>query len=321
MINQSKILSKTLTISVILLFIGVGIQPAIAINSIEPDNSEHEEITIQFFETDRTYNHTVMLSREQIEELEDLIDDFEIRMDNADNRLETEAIYKDIVVSLNDIGILPESMSIEKAQRLVTGKEHNPVAVRLFERLYERNQGKMGDNENILCSIGGWCISGIGSTRGIMTITAPIWNYLYKTIFILGEKFPLLEELFHDVLLDVLLIPSMVWVYRPFGVGFELFFGGKYEYPDEIIYFPNSVEISTLGLNGKKTFKGKWYGHLPLSPFIFMIHKGEKKISYGYPGAVGFTGIKIPSLGGYGPAQFLFGSALWVKLGEEPPLD
>jgi hypothetical protein len=134
-------LKNSLVVGIIFLFISVGIQPAFANDiSIKLDNSELVEIKVEFYETDRTYNHTVLLTHEQTEELKNLINDYEIKLENTDNKIETEAIYKNIVVSLNEYGLLPEDMSIEKAQRLVTGKEHNPVVVKLFEGLYKRNQ-------------------------------------------------------------------------------------------------------------------------------------------------------------------------------------
>ena len=316
--RNPAVLYKGLVVGVIVLFIGVGINPAIA--TVEPDNSTLEEITIQFYETNKTYNHTVMLTREQVEELENLINDFEIKIDSADNRLETEAIYKDTVVSLNDIGILPEGMSIEKAQRLVTGKEHNPIAVRLFERWFNRNQGKIGDNENFLCLIGGWYSYEMRCTRGIMTILTPIWNNFFRTIYNIGEKYPLLEELFHDILLGLIELPAAIWIIRPFQVGFELFFGDKYEYPHETLYKACKLDIIILGLNGMQKFKGKWFGHLPLPPFLYLINEQEKKLIFTYPGAVGFTGIKIYDfISPYSDENLLLGSALRVKLGEEPP--
>jgi hypothetical protein len=304
------LIKRILTTVVILLFIGVGLQSAFAINPIKPDDSELEEITVQFYETDKTYNHTVMLTRGQIVELENLIDDFEIKIDNADNRLETEAIYKDTVVSLNDYGILPDGMSVEKAQRLITGKEHNPVVVSLFERWYNRNHKSMGHNENVLCFIGGYSSNSV-PVRGIFTIITPIWNFLVKTFNKLGKIGPIFEEIFHEILISSMIMLNELMALQPFGIGFELLFGDELNSE----YTPSHVEINTLGLNGKKTFNGEMYGQLPLPPFILPYHTSL----YCFPGAIGFTGIKILDITHYSNIIVYLGSALWVKLGEEPP--
>jgi hypothetical protein len=311
-------LTKGLAVTVIILFVGVGIQPVIA--TFKSDNSKLEEITVQFFDTDRSYNHTVILTKEQIEELENLINNFIINLDEAVDYVETEAIFKDTIVSLNDYGILPEGMSIEKAQRLVTGKEYNPVVINLFEKWYERNQGKMDDNENILCSIAGWYYNEFASARGIMTILTPIWNNFFETIYDLGNIGPLFELLFHEILLSIFpFILTVVWMVRPFQVGFELFFGSKKEYPDETINKACKLDIITLGLNGIQKFKDKWYGQLPLPPFLIDIDLRGNIVYYVYPGAIGFTGIKIIGMSPYAEKNLLLGSALWLKLGEEHP--
>jgi len=306
-------------IGITILFLGIGIQPAFAINPNEPNDSKLEEITIEFYETDKTYEHTVMLTREQIKELKNLIDDFEIKIDNADNKIETEAIYKDTVVSLNDIGILPEGMTVEKAKRLVTGKEHNLAVVKIFKGLYKKNYEKIGDNENIICLVGGWGINDMFFTRGIMTVLTPIWNSLYKTIYDLGKIGPLFELFVYEILLNFFDIPLSIRALRPFGVGYELFFGRKAVSPDTTRYTPCPVEINSSGLNGKITFNGDMYGQIPQLPIISDINTHDGTISYGYPGIIGFTGVHLifPSM--WGVNIFFLGSALWVKLGEEHP--
>ena len=318
--SRNPVLYKGLVVGVIVLFIGIGIQPAFADKSIESDNSELAEITIEFYETDRTYNHTVLLTKGQIRELENLINNVEIKLGNADNKIEKEAIYKDTVVLLNDYCLLPKDISVEKAQELVTGKEYNSVVVKLFERWYKRNHESMDDNENILCLIAGdgFIIHG---ARGIMTILAPIWNFIYKGLWDLGEKYPFLEKLCHEVLIKIPENLFLLWVARPFGVGFELFFGCKIVSPLSVEYRSCPGDFISIGLNGIISNKGNFYGQLPLLPFIGLIYDGsvyDNIINYYYPGAVGFTGIKM-LIPGYYTHYIILGSALWFKIGEEPP--
>jgi hypothetical protein len=112
-----------LVVGVILSFIGVAVHPAMADISVVSDDSELVEITVQFYEINKTYNHTLMLTQQQAEELELLINNTKTVLDAADNSEETETIFKDTVSSLNELNLLTNGMNVEKVQRLVTGKE------------------------------------------------------------------------------------------------------------------------------------------------------------------------------------------------------
>ena len=142
-----------LVVGVIVLFIGVGIQPAFA---IKPDTSELIEITVEICKLNGVHENTVMLTSEQTEELENLINNFEIELDDTDSIDETEAIFKDTIVSLNELKLLPNSIVIEDAQHLVTGKEQNPIIVKILERYYSNNKKSLDNNENTLCLIAGF---------------------------------------------------------------------------------------------------------------------------------------------------------------------
>ena len=99
---RTSCVKNGLVMVVILLFIGVAVQPVIIADvSIESDNSELVEITVEICEVDKAYNHTVMVTKEQVEELENLINNFEIELENADDLGETETIFKDTIVSLS----------------------------------------------------------------------------------------------------------------------------------------------------------------------------------------------------------------------------
>ena len=67
MVKQSGILSKALVVGVIVLFIGVGIQPAIA--KVQPDiidfklnDLDKEELTVEVNEILQKYGHIPMVS-------------------------------------------------------------------------------------------------------------------------------------------------------------------------------------------------------------------------------------------------------------------
>ena len=75
------------------------------------------------------------------------------------------------------------------------------------------------------------------------------------------------------------------------------------------IFEPAKGEVISIGLNGVKKCSGSFWGNLPVMPIPLAIYES-------YPGIFGFTGIKLRTRD-YG-CLFL-GSALWVKIGNEPP--
>lgn len=306
MVKQSGILSKALVVGVIVLFLGVAVQPAFAEVSIKSDNSELVEITVEFYEIDKTYNHTVLLTKEQVKELENLINDFEIQLDNADSKIETKAIFKDTIRSLNALGILPKDMSIDKAQQLVTGEEHNPKMVKLLERWINKNPKSLGSNRNALCLIAG--------RTNQTQFFGPIATLL--SFVFLPYSIPYVGLLF----LFIFAILVEFFNIFPLAYGHRIGIGGVY-YDDDEGWLPAEGWVTTLGLLGIKSWKGSFYGHiLPILELIIPIVG-----ALGYPGVFGFIGIKIiTGIKDYikdylRVPHFYFGTALWVNIGEERP--
>jgi len=305
---KEKMLNKTLVVGIIVLFVGVGVQPAFAEISIEPENNELEEVTIQFFEADRKYNHTVMLTQEQVKELNNLISNFENRLNSTDNPIELETIYNDAIISLNALGFLPDHMSIDYVQRLVTGKEQDSRIINIFERTINSKKGSFEDDENFLCLISGrttYAFSGGLSLRLIL-----IWSEFLERLSENYYFFALFLSLFVDMLLIVPLLilvifAPFIWNYIPISIGYDLGFGAIYDFMWET-KFPSKGWVHTTGLNGIKTWDGKMYGNIPLEKFYAFLYYQC------FPGALGFTGIKIPYGGDH--SAFYFGFALWVKI-------
>ena len=124
-------------VGITILFLSTTLAPGIIADfSIELDNSDLVEITVQIYKIDKTYNHTVMLTQEQNEKLGYLINNFEIELDYADDIGEIEVIFKNTAVSLNELGLLPNGINIEDAQCLITGKDQDPRIIKFFERYY-----------------------------------------------------------------------------------------------------------------------------------------------------------------------------------------
>ena len=298
-----------LVMVVILLFIGVAFQPVIIADvSIEYDDSELVEITIEIFEVNRVQKYTVILTQKQAEELENLINNFEIELDSADSIDETEAIFKDTVVSLNKLGLLLGGMSVEEAQRLVTGEEQNPRIVKLFERYYSKNQKSLDIDRNFLC-----LIAGDTSNTVFIGPFALLFGLHGPLLFV--RNFAFFEWLknnnpdfwswwsvnfgnFHSILL---FFRMFFWIafgaglnFLPLKIGAYMFYGWytpSFDPWEESEWIPAKGWIITNGLSGKKQWTGSFFGDV-----------------------LGFTGIKIyRDLFDF----FYLGSALLVRIEEE----
>jgi hypothetical protein len=289
---RTSCVKNGLAVGVILLFVGIAVQPVIIADvTIESDNSELVEITVEICEVGKAYNHSVMLTQEKAKELENLINNFEIELDGADSIAETEIIFKDTVVSLNELGLLPECMSVQEAQRLVTGEEQNPRVVKLIERYYSKNQKSLDNDKNILCLISGH---------------TNVTFFLGPTGSILMLLFMFLPEPFRSFILPIFTVYGpFFWNFNPLPFGYIIGLGADG-------YYPANGMVNTIGLSGIKKWGGSFYGHLPLPQFISLLCSC-------YPGVLGFTGIRIPSAPFPIKSTFYFGTALWVKIGVELP--
>ena len=282
MAEKNNLLSKILIICIIALFFGVGIQPAFAEAAKEGDNFEMKEITIQFCEADSIYNHTVLLTAEQTEDLENIIDALKNELESIDSSVDADLIYKNALVSLNEFGLFPENISIEYAQRLVTDKEQSPLIKKVFEK-YSKKKKSNNENENILCLILG------DSNRTTFAGSVPILSLIHYVLIInrinrildwvsstskIGE---LLSNIFKELFREIYQLRLYFWLFLatsinllPLKIGALIGYGFPNFDPFSYDEYPAEGWVYTLGASGKKIWSGSFSGLV-----------------------IGFTGIKI----------------------------
>jgi hypothetical protein len=281
--KEPALFYKLLAVGVIFLFIGIGIQPAFADGFIKSVNSEPVEIIVQFCEVDKTYNHTVVLTQEQLIELDILLINVRNNLAFADNQIETEAIFNKAIVSFDKLGLIPDYMSIDYAQQLVTGKEQKPWIRNVLENWLNKKNSHNSENENNCCLI-------VGDTENTL-FAGPIpiftaihfFMILYRINSILdwvssSSKFgKFLANIFMDLFDEIYRLRLFFWFILGAGINFfpikigALMHYGNYAYdPYGGGIIPAEGWVITLGSSGKKSWSGSFYG------FIF-----------------GFTGIKI----------------------------
>jgi hypothetical protein len=288
---------KGLAVGIILLFLGVAIAPSINFNVVKASNdNDLIEVTTQACGIEGYENTTVKLTRQQYQNLEQYLVDFRARLNQTSTRDEAIPIFKEAVVELNKYGLLPKGMSVEQAQRLVTGPYQNTKLLKCLEKL---------SNEPCLIS---------GEARGYTYFQGPVSRAIWVVLYILAEislNFNM-GPLFY--LLSI--IPAtMSVVFSEFlrnlpYIGAIIYYGVSYSNPmtGETWYNPAEGNIRAIGSFGTRQWNGAFYGKLSsLALWGFL--------SVLYPGVNGFTGLKLY----LNQTDFYFGFALNVNVGPSHP--
>jgi len=253
-------------------------------------------VLVQTCNVNGVQNHTKYLTREQVQQLKNLFDNVYKKLDNCKNREEANEIFKDIVLSINDLDLLPEDMTVEQAQKLVTGGEQNPKVMKLLERWYNNHKTSLDDNENVLCFMAGTT----------------------NETFFCGPVFSLLNSLSHRLLLSFLfligflyplnVLPFAFWNIFPLNLGYEVGIGSVFRWAYNS-YYPAYGQVHTIGLNGYKSWNDSFWGNLSIAPIEF-----ERDY---LPGVFGFTGLDFVLDDEF--THFYFGFALNVKIDYNQP--
>ena len=130
--SRNILLKKGVAVAIILLFLGVAVVPSISIVKAATDN-DLAEVTIEAYGIKGFGNHTVKLTKQQNQNLEQYLLDFRERLNTTTTREEAVPLFKEAVVELNKYGLLPKGMSVEHAQRLVTGYYQNSNMLRKIQ--------------------------------------------------------------------------------------------------------------------------------------------------------------------------------------------
>ena len=261
---------KVLIVGIIVLFLGVAIGPGInAELSLSKDtqtkvtDNELVDITVQVCRNDSTENYKTTLTRHQLEELDDLINNIRLELDNIETREDLVEIYLDAALSMDKLGLLPEDMSIEDAQQLLIDNTYNFENVDNKE-IYIQKPGS--SLINLFCYITGQASGCHFPIGGFIIPFRFYWwlcfgegmidpeGYFHRnpaegwvnTIGLLGKQE--IEGLFYGTLGEIPVIPfncQEAWVYigaRGF-TGFCIWLWGE-GYETKIIGFATIVQLT-----------------------------------------------------------------------------
>jgi hypothetical protein len=240
-----KIIRKSLVVMVILLFIGVAFVPSINFNIVKASNeNDLVEVTTEACGIQGYGDTTVKLTREQYQNLERYLIEFRARLNQTKTREEAIPIFKEAVVELNKYGVLPRGMSIEKAEKLVTGEYLNKKMMNTLELFVQKKS--VSDEMNFLCLMAGHIFKPIIITP-LNIIGIPIFNFgVFLAFFIVFSNLwpaPISESLARCVLL-IFLFPYLVLtdisLISPVSI---------------LLYsYIEGCNLSTIGLLGMKNF-------------------------------------------------------------------
>ena len=149
---MDKSIKKGLVITVIFLFICVSFQPVFAVD-IKPSNKtvieslsgndEKVEYVIQIIKTNKIIENKVYLTRQQADDLENLIDDIRADLNGSKSSEDTNRIFYDAVDSFNGLGIFPDNISINEIKQLVTGENRDLDKIRFKSEMDEGFKNSM----------------------------------------------------------------------------------------------------------------------------------------------------------------------------------
>jgi hypothetical protein len=284
-VDKKPLFRKCLAVGIILLFVGVAIAPSINVNIVKASNdNDLVEITTQACGIKGFGNTTVKLTRQQYQNLEQYLVGFRARLNQTTTREEAIPIFKETVVELNKYELLPKGMSVQKAEKLVTGEYLNKKIMNALELFAKKN---MFLNEaNYLCLTVGHIFNPLLETP----LTVACTPFLMIALFILVKEefgdlnqYPILEFL----LINCLAIPS--------GVLAIILYSLAYINPVSMIFVGDfrGCNLSTIGVLGLRTFNGSMDGML-----------------------FGFVGLKLMVNGLKAHDLYLLGFSLAIR--EEP---
>jgi len=101
---KERIISKGLVFAVIILFVGVSIQPAIAKVQAENIYVEYFDVTTEFIGLDKTY--TTQLTKQEIEKLDALFNSINEHLNKSASFKDSIEIFKKVIFELNSFGLL-----------------------------------------------------------------------------------------------------------------------------------------------------------------------------------------------------------------------
>ena len=291
-------LSKGLAVAVIILFLGVGIQPAIATNESVKNDTNYYFVNVEFCGLGKEY--TVKLTQQQLDELDLFFETIREQLNSAESIEDTIHIYNNAFERLDSLGLLGD-YSVNQVQELVTGRFQNSGFSHLINKLSDRLPH---DNDfNLFCLIS-------GRTNG--TSFLPLSTLIFQRFISIILKLPYLIFYILSSFLNPLFLYNLLRFLISYRIPITLGIGsgislGFYNAPS---YVPANGWINTYGMVGHKNWNDTFYGQISKYYLLYV---------FLYIGVTGFKGIIIKNTNSLVYYFYYLGFANFVHIGSEPP--
>jgi hypothetical protein len=269
-------------------------------------------ITIQANDITRDYTSMILLTQQQVREIQQVFNELKNRLSSVDSMEETQQIFNDTLVSLSSYNLLPTSMTIEQAKRLVSSINQNQKLIPLHQNISTKFKAdtKTGTIQNTCCYI-----AGNTSNTHFTKLAKRIAHRLVTIMDYSTGNAPLLKvtTALWVVINQISKITQKILYQNGFHYGVCIYFGNYHYYPYPNWLFPAQGWISTNGINGKQNISGSFWGQKMTSGWQ---PQDDWYMNHSWRGCMGFTGL-ITYIGS--DSAYYLGSALQVHVGLNRP--
>ena len=303
---------KTLIFGIILLFIGVAIEPNSALKAFRAtDGLDLVEVTTQISGFNGDTNYRIQVTQQQAHEIQAIFDDLKKHLSTADSLKETYRIFNDTIDSLGRCNLLPTDMDIQQLKRAVTSASRYQKMAKLLQR-YTTFQGtsEEGEIQDYFCSI-----AGNTSTTHAAKLAKRIALRLYNIMDYHSENALLVKvaTALWIVCNQLSKITQTILEKNGSHCGVGMYFGNYHYYPYPYWLHPAQGWISTNGIRGKQNITGSFWGQTMIGGWQ---PQDDWYMNYTWRGCLGFTGL-ITYIGA--DNAYFLGSALQVHVGPNRP--
>jgi len=304
---------KAFVIGIAFLIVGISYISSITLNTVKASNDDDlVKVTTQACNISGDYTSAVLVTQRQLQEIKQVFDELKNRLSLAESIEETQQIFNDAIISLNNHNLLPAGMTIEEAKRLVSNVNQNQKLIPFCQKISTKFQAdaKAGIIRNSFCYI-----AGNSSNTHFAKLAKRVAHRLVAFMDYNTGNAPLLKVVtaFWFVFNQISQITQTKLYQNGSHYGVCIYFGNYHYYPYPNWLFPAQGWISTNGIYGKQNISGSFWGQKMTSGWQ---QQDDWYMNHTWRGCIGFTGL-ITYIGS--DSAYYLGSALQVNIGPNRP--